>query len=50
MNCPTCTTEITPERLTLEDNEEEIEIGFTCPTCLRAYFCLVTSRSFVPVD
>lgn len=50
MHCPNCQTEIPLQTLTVEENQEEIEIGFVCPTCSKGYFCLVTGRSFVPVD
>ncbi len=50
MNCPLCDTEIPAGILTVEDNENEIEVGYSCPGCLRSYYCLVVARSFIPVD
>lgn len=50
MNCPECTAEIPVRTLTVEDNEGDVEVGFTCPTCLGEYFCLLTSGTFIPVN
>lgn len=50
MNCPACSTEIRTQTVTVEDNEGDFEVGFTCPNCKVEYFCLLTSGTFLPVD
>lgn len=50
MNCPACQKEIPPKVITIENNEDDVEVGFTCPSCRVEYFCLLTSGTFLPVD
>lgn len=50
MDCPVCEADVDLGNLRIEDNEGEMEIGFTCAGCGGELYALLAPRDFVPVD
>jgi hypothetical protein len=50
MDCPICQADVDLGNLRIEDNEGDLEIGFTCCGCDADLYTIVFNQSFVPVD
>jgi hypothetical protein len=50
MDCPICRADVDLTNLRIEDNEGEMEIGFTCVGCGSELYAILGSADFVVVN